>query len=175
MRRSPWTRPLLLLAVAAIGLGGQLARCRAARVEALSAVTFAEQIATDAARLAQLRDQKAVNKSQARPDSDVVSTAATVLEECGIPFSSVGSITADPAESAVVPGTGNDEPSSLRLSLRRVSIPRLGSFLKRWGESQAEWRMQSIRLTKSSPRTTETIISYAAEIQFVFSRTEGLQ
>ncbi len=173
MRHAPWTRPLLLLAVAAIALGLQFARYRSARVEAISAVTFAEQIASDARRLAQLRERQAAKESQALPDSDIVSTAATVLEKSGIPFSSVGSITADPAESGVTPGTGSEEQPSLRLSLRRVTIPSLGTFLKRWSESQAEWTMQSIRLTKSNPRTTEAVISYAAEIQFVLTQTEG--
>ncbi|MFG0252481.1 MAG: hypothetical protein ACF8NJ_06360 [Phycisphaerales bacterium JB038] len=163
----------LLLAVAAVVLGLQSVRYRTARSEALSAVAFAERIAADAARLTRLRDQQRTGQAQADLDGDVVSIGAALLEESAIPFSSVGSITADPADSVL--GSGTDGQPSLRISLRRISLPRLGAFLKKWSESQGEWKMQSIRLTKSSQRSTEAGLSYSVELQFALCHVGGSQ
>lgn len=158
--------PLLLVTVLTLLLGAQLLRYRAARAEAVTAVDFAVQVARDGERLLQLRGRRPVDRVAAALDRDIVTAAASALEEAGIAFDAVSSISAGQTDVSRSAGASGRSRQTLRIALRGVAMPGLGAFLETWSAGHADWPLRSIRLAAAPLRPNEAERRYTIDMRF---------
>ncbi len=90
----------------------------------------------------------------ARPDADVLALARSAVSAAGLPAETLQGIT--PTGDRPVPGQPSGgvqlREQSVRISLRSISAPTLGSFMRAWQEAAPRWTVTSIELTAVNGR-----------------------
>ncbi len=90
----------------------------------------------------------------ARPEADVLALARTAVSDAGLPSGTLQGVI--PTGDRPVPGQPNTEvqlrEQSVRINLRSVTAPTLGSFLRAWQNAAPRWTVTSIEMTAGNTR-----------------------
>lgn len=110
-------------------------------------------IQRDVAEIAELRGRDQRIAERKPPERDVIARVNDALARAGLPPGALASVS--PESDAALPGSSQYRRQTLRLSLRNLDLPGIGSFLAAWRESQLVWTVTHIELTHSRQRGCE--------------------
>src|SRR5262245_65398581 len=132
------------LAVAAFVVALRASALTRAREEADREQVALEQTSADLREWAELKVAREVVAAVKRPTQDVIAQVNAVLRDAGVPTERLKNLEPE----ADVPVGGRYRTQTIRLSLEKVALRDVGSFLAAWRAAKTAWTPRSIELTQ---------------------------
>lgn len=121
--------------------GSALAHARDQADRELAAL---DQTAADLREWSDLKSQREIVSGAKRPTQDVIAQVNAVLRDAGVPTDRLKNLEPE----ADVPVAGRYRTQTIRLSLEKVALRDVGSFLAAWRAAKTVWTPRSIELTQ---------------------------
>lgn len=148
---------LLWIAVLAVATTATCLTTRAAstaRRHAAGRVDGFRALAGKAGALAELRAQRPTwsAPTSAATDTGLATSISAVLSSCGLPATTLSSLSPESGAAGPVEGTGDVKVQRQRstLTLVQITLPQLGGFLEAWRRREPAWVCSSIEIAPES-------------------------
>lgn len=148
--------------IALLGILSSMLDHHNAAAERDAAIANSQRIASDVESLLALRERSIAHQRSA-PAPALLSALSTTLASCGISADCLTS--ASPDRSVVSSASGRVEVAATQVTLERLTLPELGSFLAAWQQRHPEHIPASIEIIPT--RLPERLDRIRAQISLI--------